>query len=86
MTENPPDQYRDIALPAEVLDRRKQAAAHLVAVNAALVPEVADLAWECTPRALGRCAAAVRYIAASEAEPYAGAARALAAEFEEAAQ
>ncbi|RTL72817.1 MAG: hypothetical protein EKK41_02785 [Hyphomicrobiales bacterium] len=79
-------QLREISVPSNVHDRWKATAAYLATVNAALVPEVAALAWECTPWALGRCAAAARYIAASEAEPYAGTAKALAVEFEEMAE
>ncbi|RTL64636.1 MAG: hypothetical protein EKK41_21120 [Hyphomicrobiales bacterium] len=79
-----PEHLREIDLPAHVLARWKETAAYLANVNAALLPEVQALEWDCTAHSLTRCAMAARYIAAAEAEPYAGAAKALAAEFEEA--
>lgn len=80
-----PEHLREVTVPPHVLERWKDSAAYLAKVNAALLPEVRTLEWDCTPHSLMRCAMAARYIAASEAEPYAGAAKALAAEFEEAA-
>lgn len=81
-----PEHLRETELPAHVLARWKETAAYLANVNAALLPEVQALEWDCTPHSLMRCAMAARYISASEAEPFAGAAKALAAEFEGAAE
>lgn len=83
--ESAPNYLREISLPQHVLERWKETAAHLAKVNAALLPEVQALDWQCTPQNLARCAMAARYIAASEAESCAAIANALAAEFEEAA-
>lgn len=72
-----------LEVPAHMLARWREQAQWIAKVEPLVMLEVADLAHDCTPHRLMRCAKAARYVAATAVEPYAGGAKSLAAEFEE---
>lgn len=83
MIKDTPPHLRPIALAADTFARWRKTAHWIANVNVLLLKEVNALSWDCNAYSLWRCADVARYIAAGAGEPYAGAARSLAVEFED---
>lgn len=78
-----PAHLQPVSLPADTLARWREQAEWIAKVETCVLVEVLDLAHDCTPRRLRRCAKAARYVEFIAEEPYRGGARARAVELEE---